>query len=119
MSLPARLYPRIIGAATCAYGAFTVVRPQSLVDAAQLPADRGSALLATNVGARDVLSGLALLLCPPGPLLRAAVAARVAADACDVLAFGWHCPPQTKLKAVAIAGGWAGVCATAYPFAGR
>lgn len=119
MSLPARLYPRIIGAATCAYGAFTLARPQSLVDAAQLPADRGAALLATSVGARDLLSGAALLVCPPGPALRAAVAARVAADACDVVAFGRHCPPQTRLKAVAIAGGWAAVCAGAYPFASR
>lgn len=111
-------YPRIIGALTLAYGVYTLARPDSLRQAAQLEDAPGTAVLARSIGVRDSLSGLSLIFAPSGSALRAAVVARVAADASDVVAFGIAAPPSVRRKAMAIAGAWATVCLAAYPLAG-
>ncbi|MGN5238833.1 MULTISPECIES: hypothetical protein [unclassified Rhodococcus (in: high G+C Gram-positive bacteria)] len=117
-------YPRIVGLLTAAYGAYTALRPASLVHAAELEA-RGSGETRTGralgiaLGARDVLSGLSMMLATPGAPLRSAVAARVAFDLGDVVAFGIASPPSAKAKVMGVAAGWAAVCAAALPSASR
>jgi hypothetical protein len=108
--------PRVLGALTLAYGGYTLWRPASLLRAAGLqprggPTSRSGPTLARVIGARDVLSGLAMLSAPPGPLLRAAVTARVACDASDVVGFGTTVPASHRAKVVAVAGGWGLLCA--------
>lgn len=117
------LYPRTLGVLTLSYGLFTAWKPSSLLKVAQLeprgePSRSGRAL-ASVIGARDTLSGLSMLLAPVGAPLQAAVAARVALDLSDVLAFGATVPPRTRLKVVAVAGGWGLLCATSWRAAGQ
>ena len=105
------------------YGAYTLIRPQSLTRAAGLeprngPAARGARLVATAIGARDLVSGISMMLVPTGPPLRAAVAARVACDLGDAVGFGVAVPPRFRLKVISIAGGWGALCATALRAAG-
>jgi hypothetical protein len=71
------------------------------------------------VGARDTVSGLAMLVAPAGPALQAAVLARVACDASDVVAFGVAVPAESRAKVVAVAAGWGLLCATSLRAAGR
>jgi hypothetical protein len=115
-------YPRTLGALTAAYGAYTLLRPQSLLRAAGLERttepSRSGRTLARVIGARDVLSGLAMVAAPPGPLLRAAVLARVASDSADVVGFGTAVPDSHRAKVVAVAGGWGLLCASALLKAG-
>jgi hypothetical protein len=115
--------PRVLGALTLAYGAYTFVRPESLLRAAGLESATGSAsrsgrTLGRLVGCRDLLSGLAMVAARPGPSLEAAVLARVACDASDVVAFGASVPRQSRVKVVAVAAAWGLVCAASYPAAG-
>lgn len=123
MSNPS-LYPRTLGLLTLGYGIFTATRPDSLLAVAGLeprdavPSSSGRAL-GTLVGARDTLSGLAMLLAPAGPSLQAAVLARVACDASDVVGFGVGVPAGSKAKVVAVAAGWGLLCATSLRAAGR
>jgi len=116
-------YPRVLGALTAAYGAYTLVRPQSLLRASGLertpePSRSGRAL-ARVIGMRDVLSGVAMVAAPPGPLLRAAVLARVASDGADVVGFGTAVPDSHRSKVAVVAGGWGLLCASTLPKAGR
>jgi hypothetical protein len=116
-------YPRVLGALTAAYGVYTAVRPQSLLRASGLektadPSRSGRAL-ARVIGVRDVLSGMAMVAAPPGPLLRAAVLARVASDGADVVGFGSAVPDSHRAKVTAVAGGWGLLCASSLPKAGK
>ena len=116
-------FPRALGWLTLGYGAYTLARPQSLVHAAGLeprpgPVSRRGRLLGMAIGARDLLSGLAMVTAVPGTPLRVAVAARVACDAGDVIGFGGAVPPRYRAKVVAAAGGWGLLCAASFPAAG-
>jgi hypothetical protein len=118
------VFPRVLGVLTLAYGAYTFVRPESLLRAAGLQPPDGSTsrpgrTLGRLVGTRDVLSGLAMVAARPGPPLEAAVLVRVACDASDVVAFGLSVPRQSRVKVVAVAAAWGLVCAASYPSAGR
>jgi hypothetical protein len=118
------VFPRALGVLTLAYGAYTLIRPQSLVRAADLDAvDQGPSApgqtLGRLIGMRDVLSGVAMTLSPSGTPLQAAVAARVACDASDVVAFGLSVPPRSRVKVIAVAAAWGLVCAASYPAAGQ
>ena len=111
------LAPRVLGGVTAAYGAFTLMRPQSLVRAAGLqPVDLPESSFVGNVaraiGARDLVSGIAMVLAPPGRPLQLALAARVASDLGDAIGFGLAAPPRSKFKVVAIAIGWGVLCAS-------
>ena len=114
----------MLGLLTLAYGVFTASRPASLLGVAGLeprgvePSRSGRAL-GTLVGARDTVSGLAMLVAPAGPALQAAVLARVACDASDVVAFGVAVPAESRAKVVAVAAGWGLLCATSLRAAGR
>jgi hypothetical protein len=118
------LFPRVLGVLTAGYGAFTLARPQSLARVAGLvtpdrPASHGTRNLGRAIGARDLLSGAALILAPPGTALRAALAVRVACDAGDAFGFGVAVPPSSRAKVIAIAAGWGLICMSAFPAAGR
>ena len=118
------LVPRALGALTAAYGAYTLVRPHSLSRAAGLltpdrPASRATRNLGRAIGARDLVSGAAMMLAPPGPALRAAFAFRVASDAGDAIGFGVLVPRSSRAKVIAVASGWGLICASAFPPTGR
>ena len=117
------LVPRALGALTAAYGAYTVVRPQSLARTAGLltqdrPASRATRNLGWGIGTRDLISGGAMMPAPPGAPLRAALDARVACDAGDAIGFGVSVPPSSRAKVIAVAAGWGLICAAAFPATG-
>ena len=111
------MLPRVLGALTAAYGAYTLVRPQSLARAAGLLQDRPASPATRNlgwaIGARDLVSGASMVLAPPGAPLRAAVVARVACDAGDAIGFGLAVPRSSRVKVIAVAAGWGLICAAA------
>ena len=116
------LVPRTLGALTAAYGAYTLLRPHSLARAAGLLApDRPPSPAMRNlgwaIGARDLISGGAMILTPPGGPLRAALAARVACDLGDAIGFGVSVPRSSRAKVIAVAAGWGLACAAAFPAA--
>lgn len=116
--------PRALGALTAAYGAYTLARPHSLARVAGLltpdrPASRSTRNLGWAIGARDLVSGAAMMLAPPGAPLRAALAVRVACDAGDAIGFGVSVPSSSRAKVIAVAAGWGVICAAAFPATGR
>jgi hypothetical protein len=118
------LIPRALGALTAAYGAYTLARPQSLARVAGLvtperPASPATRNLGWAIGARDLASGTAMMLAPPGHALRAALAVRVACDAGDAIGFGVAVPRSSRAKVIAVAAGWGLICAAAFPSTGR
>jgi hypothetical protein len=117
------VFPRVLGALTLAYGAYTLARPQSLVRAAGLErtpdtVTRTGLTLGRVIGARDVLSGLAMTLASPGAPLRSAVLVRVACDASDVVGFGASVTSRDRAKVLIAATGWGLLCAASLPAAG-
>ena len=117
-------FPRALGALTAAYGVYTLARPHSLARlTGLLTADRPASLATRNlglaIGARDVVSGTAMLLAPSGTALRAALAVRVAFDVGDAIGFGVTVPPSSRAKVIAVAAGWGLICASAFPATGR
>lgn len=113
------LYPRALGALTAAYGLYTFARPQSLIRATELteklgPASEQGRWIGRLIGARDILSGLALIAAPQGRALQAAVAARVGADLADTAGFGATVPGHARAKVVAVTTGWAAICASSW-----
>ena len=116
------LVPRALGALTAAYGAYTLARPHSLARLAGLSTSdrpRATRNLGWAIGARDLVSGTAMMLAPQGPALRAALAVRVACDAGDAIGFGVAVPPSSRAKVIAVAAGWGVICASAFPATGR
>jgi hypothetical protein len=113
------LVPRALGALTAAYGVYTLARPQSLARVAGLvtpdrPASRATRNLGWAIGTRDLVSGAAMMLAPPGTALRAALAVRVAFDAGDAIGFGVAVPRSSRAKVIAVAAGWGLICASAF-----
>jgi hypothetical protein len=116
--------PRLLGALTAAYGAYTLARPHSLARAAGLvtpdrPPSRATRNLGWAIGARDLVSGAAMMLAPRGSALQAALAVRVACDAGDAIGFGVAVPQQSRAKVIAVATGWGLICAAAFPTTGQ
>ncbi|HEX5879344.1 MAG TPA: hypothetical protein VF468_13680 [Actinomycetota bacterium] len=117
------LIPRALGLATLGYGVYTLGRPGSVVRAAGLEPDAPAVsasgrVLGSVIGARDLLSGLAILTAPAGGPLVAAVAARVACDASDVIGFGVAAPRASRAKVTMVAGAWGLLCGGSIVFAG-
>jgi hypothetical protein len=72
-----------------------------------------------TLGARDVLSGLAMVFAPAGPALRAATLFRIVSDVTDALAFGINAPDaRLKVKAAGIALGYGAANALSLRWAG-
>lgn len=121
--MPAVL-PRVLGAATAAYGANELLRPQHLAKAANLgnphQASPAVRVLGAVLGLRDIASGIAMMAAPAGRPLQAAIAARVAFDVGDCVAFTIGSPGRdTKAKVAGITLGWASLCAVSAKWAGR
>ena len=73
-----------------------------------------------TLGARDVLSGLAMTFAPAGPALRAATLFRIVSDTTDALAFGINAPEaRLKAKAAGVALGYAALNALSLRWAGK
>ena len=101
----------LTGAATAAYSAAVVVRPDLLLGPAGLGRSRDARALTRLVGVRDAAIGLAMVLAPAGTARRTAVAARVASDWGDagVLAAALRGRP-TRGKVVGVAAAWGALC---------
>ncbi|MFC7616537.1 hypothetical protein ACFQV2_26775 [Actinokineospora soli] len=110
---------RLLGAATAAYSAALLVRPDLLARPAGLAnatgeVPGGTKILVRAIGARDTAIGLAMALAPPGSALRTAVAARVASDFADAAVFGTALPePARRRKIAGFAVAWGLACAAA------
>jgi len=108
--------PRLIGLATAGYGVAVMARPELLAGPCRLTDADGRVpgpvhTLVTAIGARDLVSGLALTLAPAGRPLRLALATRVACDLGDAVFLTAGVPHEARKKVVAVAGGWAALSA--------
>lgn len=110
-------FPRLLGAATAAYGVAIIAKPElfcrpaGLVGGTESPSD-SQKVLTRAVGGRDLASGIAMALAPAGRPLRTAIGVRVGADVADVLVLGAGLPDQdSREKATMIAAGWGALCA--------
>ncbi len=112
---------RALGVATLAFGVLEFAKP----DVWAKPTGLGTASPAMRawhhtLGARDVTSGVAMLVAPAGPALRAATLFRIVSDLSDALAFGLNAPTAAfKAKAVGAAAGYAALNALSLRWAGK
>jgi hypothetical protein len=112
---------RVLGATTIAFGALEFAKPDLWAEPTGITGP--SPAMRTwhqTLGARDMISGLALTLAPAGPALRAATLFRIVSDATDALAFGINAPEtRLKAKAVGAALGYAALGALSLRWAGK
>jgi hypothetical protein len=106
---------RALGVATTAFGVLELVKPDlwswAVGGGGPSPAMRA---WHHTLGARDVVSGLALTFAPAGRPLRYATMFRIVSDLSDAVGFGLDAADVTrKRKAVAAAAGFAAVNAVA------
>ncbi|MDT8914717.1 hypothetical protein [Amycolatopsis sp. PS_44_ISF1] len=119
-SSPRRVFPRLLGAATAGYGAAVLARPRVLAGPCGLiEADgrlsKSTTVLSRAVGARDLVSGLAMAVAPSRLAMTVAIGVRVACDASDAVVFGRGLPEaKARRNAALVAGGWAAVCALSF-----
>lgn len=106
---------QILGVLTAAYGGFLIAAPR--VFARQIgydgPGEPSSAvrILSASLGARDVVSGLSMIVAPPGRPRWAALGARCAADLSDAVVFGTLLPShKARTKVASVAVGWGVLC---------
>lgn len=109
--------PAILGGLTAAYAAAVIVRPKVLAGPCDLTGPGGGlstgvATLSRSVGARDLASGLAMVLAPTATATRVAIAVRVASDLSDALVLGSTLPTASaRRKAAAVGVLWGALCA--------
>jgi hypothetical protein len=112
---------RVLGVTTIAFGAMEFAKPD--LWAAPTGINGPSPAMRTwhqTLGARDLISGLAMAFAPAGPALRAATLFRIVSDATDALAFGLKAPgAQLKAKAVGAALGYGALNALSLRWADR
>jgi hypothetical protein len=111
-------FARAFGLLTAAYGVSAILRPGTLARYSGLgdPAAPGATVraLSATIGVRDLCSGAAIVLAPPGRPLRTALVVRVAFDAGDAVVFGTLCPTRrARLTVAAVAAAWGVLAATA------
>lgn len=116
--------PRALGAATAAYGAAILSRPELLLaPSGLLRGDRAEpeqAMFVRTLAVRDLASGLAMVFASGRAATRVAVAIRVAADAGDLVVLGRALRGRPeRAKVLAVAGGWGAVCLASGLLAGR
>jgi hypothetical protein len=108
---------RVLGAATAAYSAAIIVWPKLLAKPCGMTSADGGVRPETRpligaIGAGDTAIGIAMMVAPPGRTLKAVLAARVASDTADAIAFGLQLPDRrARLKVAGSAAGWAALCA--------
>jgi hypothetical protein len=112
---------RVLGAATIAFGALEFAKPDLWAQPTGITGP--SPAMRTwhqTLGARDLVSGLAMVAAPAGPALRAATLFRIVSDSTDALAFGLNAPgTRLKAKAVGAALGYAALNALSLRWAGK
>ncbi len=106
-------FPRVLGAATAAYSAAVIVKPEVLTRPTGLGDSAATRILSTAVGARDLVSGLAVALAPAGAPMRLALMVRVAMDVGDAVLGAASPDKATRNKVIGIALGWAALNALA------
>jgi hypothetical protein len=106
------LLPRLLGAATAAFGAGLVARPDLLLTLSGMRADDPDLRTFTRaLGVRDLASGVAMVAAPSRKAMRVALGVRVASDLGDLVVLGRALAGKPERKVVvAVAGGWALVC---------
>jgi hypothetical protein len=112
---------RVLGVATIATGALEFAKPDVWAKPTGIvgpsPAMR---TWHQTLGARDVISGLAMTFAPAGPALRAATLFRIVSDATDAFAFGINAPSgRLRAKAAGIALGYGALNALSLRWAGK
>jgi len=112
---------RVLGVTTIAFGALEFAKPDLWAKPTGITGP--SPAMRTwhqTLGARDVVSGLAMAVAPAGPALRAATLFRIVSDSTDALAFGLNAPDaKLKAKAVGAALGFAALNALSLRWAGK
>ena len=112
---------RVLGVATTATGVLEFAKPDLWAKPTGIQGP--SPAMRTwhqTLGARDVISGLAMTFAPAGPALRAATLFRIVSDSTDALAFGINAPSnRLKAKAVGVALGYGAVNALSLRWAGK
>ncbi|GHE07791.1 hypothetical protein [Klenkia taihuensis] len=104
----------LTGAATAAYSAALVARPELLQRPSGLSRNQDNRTMTRLVGVRDTAIGLAMVLAPAGAARRAAVGARVASDWGDAAVLGVALRGRgTRAKVVGFAALWGAVCLAA------
>jgi hypothetical protein len=114
--------PRIVGLLTAIYGVSAILMPGVIGRHGGYRGwesrESGVRLLSALVGIRDIVSGVAIIAAPRGDALLAALAARVAFDVSDCIAFGTLLPsPAGRRRVAAAAGGWGALAALSALFA--
>jgi hypothetical protein len=109
-------FPRALGLVTAAYGAAIIARPALLLRPSGLLDDGEPSLSQATVvralGARDLVSGLAMVTARTPSALRTALAVRVASDLGDTVVLGAALRGRPeRAKAVGVAVGWGALCA--------
>ena len=112
---------RVLGVTTIATGVLEFVKPDLWAKPSGISGP--SPAMRTwhqTLGARDVISGLAMTFAPAGPALRAATLFRIVSDTTDALAFGINAPEaRLKAKAAGVALGYAAVNALSLRWSGK
>ncbi len=117
--------PKITGGLTAAYGLLSIAAPGILarqtrqLDAIGIPSP-GIVISSRLFGIRDVISGTAMVVAPPGRARNLAVALRATFDLTDGIVFARALPdPAVKRKVFAVAAGWSLICAASGVVAAR
>ncbi|WP_235910165.1 hypothetical protein [Goekera deserti] len=111
---------RVLGVATAGFGVLEFARPDLYGTAAGLgPPSRALRTLHHTLGVRDVVIGVGMTLAPAGTPLRTVTAVRVFSDLTDAVAFGLNAPADKRAKSLAVALGYAGLCALSLRWADR
>ncbi|SDP35243.1 hypothetical protein SAMN05660199_03704 [Klenkia soli] len=104
----------LTGAATVAYSAAILVKPDLMLKPGGMGRGQDHPLLTRMVGVRDAAVGLAMVLAPAGPVRRAVVGARVASDWGDALVMGIGLRGRdSRGKAVGVGVVWGALCLAA------
>lgn len=108
-------FPRLLGAATAAYGTAVAVRPDFLARPAGLTDDGATppdvAVLCRIVGVRDLVSGAAMATVSSTGALRTAIAVRAVSDLGDAAVMGTSLPDRdARRKTAAVALSWGVLC---------
>jgi hypothetical protein len=112
---------RMLGVTTITFGVLELAKPDLWAGPTGLgPAPPAMRAWHHTLGARDVVSGLAMTFAPAGPALRAATLFRIVSDATDAVAFGINAPGAArKGKALGATLGYAALNALSLRWAGR
>jgi hypothetical protein len=107
---------RLLGIGTTAYGVAIFAKPELLLGPSGMlrgtSAEPQQAAFVRTLAVRDIASGLAMVFARGRRATRTALAVRVASDTGDLVVLGTALRGRPERKRVmAVAGGWAALCA--------